>query len=31
MLRAERDASVKQVYAKPGQSVTAKDLLVELE
>ena len=31
MLRAERDAGVRQVYVKPGQSVAAKDLLIELE
>lgn len=31
MLRAERDAVVRQVYVKPGQSVAAKDLLIELE
>jgi pyruvate carboxylase len=30
-LRAERDATVRQVYIKPGQSVAAKDLLIELE
>ena len=30
-LRAERDATVRQVYIKSGQSVAAKDLLIELE
>ncbi|OGA42958.1 MAG: pyruvate carboxylase [Betaproteobacteria bacterium RIFCSPLOWO2_12_FULL_63_13] len=30
MLRAERDAEVREVYVKPGQSVAAKDLLIEL-
>ena len=29
VLRAERDALVRQVWVKPGQSVAAKDLLVE--
>jgi pyruvate carboxylase len=31
MLRAERDATVKEVLVKPGQTVAAKDLLVVLE
>jgi len=31
MLRAERDALVRQVCVKPGQAVAAKDLLIELE
>jgi len=31
MLRAERDAGVRQVYVALGQSVAAKDLLIELE
>jgi len=30
MLRAERDAEVREVYVKPGQTVAAKDLLIEL-
>jgi pyruvate carboxylase len=30
MLRAERDAMIKTVYVKPGDSVAAKDLLLEL-
>ncbi len=30
MLRAERDATVAQVHVKPGDAVTAKDLLIEL-
>ena len=29
--RAERDALVRQVYVKPGQTVAAKDLLIELD
>ena len=31
MLCAERDAVVREVFVKPGASVMAKDLLVELE
>jgi len=31
LLRAERDATVKQVLVKPGHSVAAKDLLIVLE
>jgi pyruvate carboxylase len=31
LLRAERDATVKQVLVKPGHTVAAKDLLVVLE
>ena len=30
MIRAERDAVVKQIHVKPGTAVAAKDLLVEL-
>jgi pyruvate carboxylase len=30
MLCAERDATVMQIHVKPGDSVDAKDLLVEL-
>jgi pyruvate carboxylase len=30
MLTAERDASVLSVHVKPGDSVNAKDLLIEL-
>ena len=30
MLRAERDAEIREVYVKPGQTVAAKDLLIEL-
>lgn len=31
MLRAERDAVVRQMYVKPGLLVAAKELLIELE
>jgi pyruvate carboxylase len=30
MIRAERDANVKQIHVKPGSVVSAKDLLLEL-
>jgi biotin carboxyl carrier protein len=31
MLRAERDGTVKAVHTRHGESVNAKDLLVEFE
>jgi pyruvate carboxylase len=31
LLCAERDATVRRVHVRPGSTVTAKDLLIELE
>jgi pyruvate carboxylase len=31
IIRAERDAAVKEVHVKPGRAIAAKDLLIEFE